>query len=156
MALIAQPDAAYAALQHWMARWSEWETHLAALLLSPPAGDDWLVRLDRPLGQAQAMLATDEDATLYGLFQLATASTVGYSSAHAMACWAMCRLLAPLAEVPAVDQGALERAALTMNIGMTRLQDTLAEQETPPTEEQRALIDTHPARGAQSLAVLLV
>ncbi len=151
MAFTAQPDPAYAAMQDWMARWSELETHLAALLLATEADPDWTARLERLLGQARALLATDEDATLYWLFQLATSSTVGYSSAHAMACWAMCRLLAPLAGVPAVDQDALERAALTMNIGMTRLQDTLAEQDTPPTSEQRALIDTHPARGAQRL-----
>ncbi|TSE34445.1 HD-GYP domain-containing protein [Tepidimonas charontis] len=151
MALDAHPDPADATMHDWMARWSELEMHLAALLLAPPTDEAWLARFERLLTQARALLATDEDATLYWLFQLATASTVGYSSAHAMACWAMCRLLAPLTRVPAVDQDALECAALTMNIGMTRLQDTLAEQEAPPTTEQRALIDTHPARGAQWL-----
>jgi HD-GYP domain-containing protein (c-di-GMP phosphodiesterase class II) len=46
---------------------------------------------------------------------------------------------------------SLRRAALTMNIGMTRLQDQLALQATAVTPEQRALIDGHAARGVELL-----
>lgn len=151
MAFTAQPDLAYGAMQDWMARWTELEMQLTALLAAPQQYPDFLPRLERLLAEAEVLLATDEDATLYWLFQLAASTTVGYSTSHAMACWAMCRLLAPVVGVPADQTAALERAALTMNIGMTRLQDALAAQPHPPTAEQRALIDTHAARGAQWL-----
>ena len=42
----------------------------------------------------------------------------------------------------------LALAALSMNLSMTRLQDTLAEQTTPLTDAQRAQVDTHAARQA--------
>jgi hypothetical protein len=151
MALTAAPDPAYDAMPDWMARWTGLETQLAALLAAPQQYPDLTQRLERLLGEAQKRLALDEDATLYWLFQLTASTTVGYSAAHAMACWAMCRLLAPVIGLPAPERDALERAALTMNIGMTRLQDALVAQPTPPTPEQRALIDTHAARGAQWL-----
>jgi hypothetical protein len=151
MALTAAPDPAYDAMPDWMARWTGLETQLAALLAAPQQYPDLTQRLERLLGEAQKRLALDEDATLYWLFQLTASTTVGYSAAHAMACWAMCRLLAPVVGLPAPERDALERAALTMNIGMTRLQDALVAQPTPPTPEQRALIDTHAARGAQWL-----
>ncbi|MFN3611691.1 HD-GYP domain-containing protein [Tepidimonas sp.] len=151
MALTAQPDPIYGAMQDWMARWTELEAQLAALLSAPRQYADFLPRLERLRADAEALLDTDEDATLYWLFQLAASTSVGYSTSHAMACWAMCRLVGPAVGVSAPDAAALERAALTMNIGMTRLQDTLAAQAHPPTEEQRTLIDTHAARGAQCL-----
>lgn len=151
MAFDAQPDPAYGAMQDWMARWTELETRLAALLLAPRQHADFVPRLEQLLGEAQTLMSTDEDATLYWLFQLAASTSVGYSTSHAMACWAMCRLVGPAVGLPDADLAPLERAALTMNVGMTRLQDTLAAQPHPPTDEQRAQIDTHAARGAQWL-----
>ena len=45
----------------------------------------------------------------------------------------------------------LRCAALTMNLAMTSLQDTLAQQVAPPSPLQRAQIDSHAQRGAQVL-----
>lgn len=135
----------------WMVRWTDLETQLAALLSAPRRFTDFLPRLEQLRADVEILLAADEDAALYWLFQLAASTSIGYSTSHAMACWAMCRLLGAAVGVSAQDAAALERAALTMNIGMTRLQDALAAQPHPPTKEQRALIDTHAARGAQCL-----
>lgn len=151
MTFDAQPDPLYDTMPLWMSRWTELETRLAALLARPQEVGDWLPQLEHTLTAAQTLLAQDEDATLYWLFQMASSSAIGYSTTHAMACWALCRLLAPAVGIEPADRGALERAALTMNIGMTLLQDTLAGQTTPPSAEQRALIETHAARGAQWL-----
>ena len=49
------------------------------------------------------------------------------------------------------EQRIVFRAALTMNIGMTALQDRLATQETPPNLEQRQWIKRHPDYGVQLL-----
>ncbi|MFN4103196.1 MAG: hypothetical protein ACK4GB_02625 [Tepidimonas sp.] len=88
MAFTAQPDPAYGAMQDWMARWTELEAQLAALLSAPRQYADFLPRLERLRADAEVLLATDEDATLYWLFQLAASTSVGYSTSHAMACWA--------------------------------------------------------------------
>lgn len=151
MSFSAQPDRAYADMHHWIERWSDIDTRLASLLLAPgdeAAFSDALAETER---QAAALLDIDADATLYWLFQLAASSTVGYSTSHALVCWSLCRLVGPGIGLTADQQQSLAMAALTMNIGMTRLQDTLAEQAVPPTSEQRRQIDAHPATGAALL-----
>jgi hypothetical protein len=45
----------------------------------------------------------------------------------------------------------LFRAALTMNLAMAELQDSLAQQVSPPSEQQRQAIHVHPTRSAESL-----
>lgn len=154
MSFSAQPDPAYGAMRDWMERWSELETRLAALLLAPHEANDFPARLQDVHTQADALLHLDPDATLYWLFQLAASSTVGYSASHAMVCWALCRLVGQTLGYNESERHSLALAALTMNIAMTRLQDDLAEQTTPPTPEQRAVIETHAARGTQRLREL--
>jgi hypothetical protein len=48
------------------------------------------------------------------------------------------------------------RAALTMNIGMTALQDQLASQIAKPTPEQQELIRNHPRKGVLLLSQLWI
>lgn len=154
MTFSAQPDPAYGAMQHWMQQWSDLETGLGALLLAPNAAPDFAGRLDALHRHANDLLALDADSTLYWLFQLAATSTVAYSASHAMVCWTLCQLVSEALGQPAQERDSLARAALTMNVSMTRLQDALAEQTEPPTPEQRALIETHAARSAQWLREL--
>lgn len=132
-------------------RWLTLELRLAALLHNPQRGTDWSTALDAVLQQARALLGEDEDAALYWLLHVSATTPVGYSTAHALTCWALARLLAAPLGLTEQQADALERAALTMNIGMTALQDALAVQPYPPDAQQRALIDTHAARGAQCL-----
>ncbi|NIC40126.1 HD-GYP domain-containing protein [Aquabacterium sp. A08] len=150
----AHPDPAYGAMQHWMQQWSDLETQLAALLLAPQAQPDFAGRLRTLHGQARQLLELDADSTLYWLFQLAASSTVAYSASHAMVCWALCQLVADDLHLPAASRDSLALAALSMNLSMTRLQNTLAEQTTPLTDAQRAQVDTHAARSAQWLREL--
>jgi HD-GYP domain-containing protein (c-di-GMP phosphodiesterase class II) len=53
--------------------------------------------------------------------------------------------------LPAATRDALLRAALTMNIGMSVLQDQLAQQEAPVSEAQREEIAAHPQAGVALL-----
>jgi len=150
----ASPDPAYGLMRDWMTRWSDLESDLAQLLLQPRSSPDFLAQLERLQTQADALLALDPDATLYWLFQLAANSSIGYSSSHSLVCWAICRLVAPALDFSPAQQDSLARAALTMNLAMTQLQNTLAEQTEPPSSEQRAAIETHAARSAQWLREL--
>lgn len=155
MNFAAAPDPAYALMREWTQRWSDLESDLAQLLLQPHGHSDFCARVQALEAQARELLQIDPDASLYWLLQLATSSSIGYSSSHALLCWALCRLVAPSSlDYPDAKQDSLAHAALTMNIGMTQLQNTLAEQTIEPSAEQRAAIDTHAARGAQWLREL--
>ena len=146
-----QPDPAYGAMQNWMQQWADVETRLSALLLAPQQAADFASQLRTLHDHADALLALDTDSSLYWLFQLAATSTVGYSTSHALTCWALCRLVSQDMALPDDERNSLAHAALTMNIAMTQLQDTLAEQSVPPTPAQREQIEHHAPLGAQRL-----
>lgn len=154
MNFTARPDPVYASMQDWMQQWSDLETRLHVLLLSPQREPDFPAQLNALHLRMTQWLEADADSTLYWLFQLAASSTVAYSASHAMICCALCHLVAPSLSLTAAQQQSLAMAALTMNIAMTRLQDDLATQASSPTASQRESIDTHAARSAQWLREL--
>lgn len=154
MAFSAHPDPAYGAMRDWIERWSEIEARLSRLLLVPADSSAFADQITQTEQQAHELLDLDADASLYWLFQLASSSAVGYSTSHALVCWALCRLVARSLDLPPVEQQALAHAALTMNIAMTGLQDALALQPSPPTPEQRQQIDEHPEAGTRLLSTL--
>jgi hypothetical protein len=102
----------------------------------------------------QTMIKRDADVGLYLLFQLATNSPVGYSASHALVCAVLCHLIAEELRVSKQERDSLVHAALTMNIGMTALQDILATQVEKPTETQLEVIRSHAGRGIKMLAKL--
>jgi HD-GYP domain-containing protein (c-di-GMP phosphodiesterase class II) len=67
---------------------------------------------------------------------------------------AVCELAARHLGWPADWRPSLRRAALTMNIAMTTLQDQLALQDGPVTPRQREVIDMHAARAATQMQKL--
>lgn len=150
----ARPDPVYASMQDWMQQWSDLETRLHVLLLTPQQQAGFPEQIQAVHGRMTQLLALDADSTLYWLFQLAASSTVAYSASHAMISACLCHLVAPELKLAPAQHSSLSLAALTMNIAMTRLQDDLAAQTSQPTPEQRERIDTHAARGAQWLREL--
>ena len=134
--------------------WGDLESGLSMLLSRPlhAQGFDGKIRqFDQWL---QDLVAHDIDASLYLMFQLAATSTVGYSTSHALVCGTLCHIMAREFRLPGNERNALVRAALTMNIGMTALQDELAGQRELPTAPQKETIDTHPIKGQDILAQL--
>ncbi|MBS0445513.1 MAG: HD domain-containing protein [Proteobacteria bacterium] len=131
--------------------WQALSVRLAALLRDPPAS-----ALDAQVGQIDdafvTLLDAEPDRSLLLLVHTAASETQRYSVTHALAVATVCELAAR--HVDDWDGGArrsLRLAALTMNIAMTRLQDELALQDAPPSDEQRAQIDGHAERGAELL-----
>jgi HD-GYP domain-containing protein (c-di-GMP phosphodiesterase class II) len=145
------PNTAQFELQRWMNDWADLENRLSQVLLKPQEHPQLPTELAELHQQLTAFLDQDADATLYWLFQLAASSTVGYSTSHALVCASLCHLVGPALGLAPAQQTPLTRAALTMNLAMTRLQDDLAAQQTPPTPAQRQTIDQHPSLSAQML-----
>ena len=132
--------------------WADLEAGLGTLLTYPTQVPDLAAKLAQYDQWMQALLQHDSDFSLYLLFQLATTSTIGYSTTHALVCAALCHLSAPLLGLDSAQRSSLVLAAMTMNIAMTHLQDTLAQQKERPSPEQQQSIDSHARRGRALLA----
>jgi HD-GYP domain-containing protein (c-di-GMP phosphodiesterase class II) len=88
------------------------------------------------------------DASLYHLIYEAAHSTRKYSSRHALLCLTICELAASLLQWKPEWIDSLGRAALLMNVSMLRLQDQLASDERPLSDDKRAEILAHAERSA--------
>ena len=124
--------------------WSDLESALSMLLSRPLQVQDFAAKVRQFDHWLQDLVAHDIDAALYLMFQLASTSPVGYSASHALVCGTLCHIMAQELQLPPRERDSLVRAALTMNIGMTRLQDELAEQRERPTAAQQEAIRSHP------------
>lgn len=99
-----------------------------------------------------AQTRRNADGALFALFHLASREIQLYSATHAMLVSVMCGLAARhVLEWPQAQQDKVCKAALTMNIGMTSLQDRLAAQHEPPSAAQRETIAKHPQHSADRL-----
>ena len=115
----------------------------------------FLDRLERLHHQLKVQSRRNPDGTLFALIHLSTTETRMYSATHAMLVSVMCGLAArEVLNWPADVESMVCKAALTMNVGMTELQDRLASQTEPVSPTQRQLIDEHPARSMEKLMAL--
>ena len=127
--------------------WADLETGLGVLLSHPRGVQEFVLRVHQYERWARDLLAQDTDTGLYLLFQLASNSSVGYSTSHALTCAVLCHLVGSELGLAPAERDSLGHAALTMNIGMTALQDELALQSAPLNPEQQQAVREHPARG---------
>lgn len=130
--------------------WSDLESAMSVLLARPQQVQDFSAKVRQFDRWLQDLVAHDIDASLYLMFQLASTSTVGYSASHALVCATLCHIMAHEFGLPGHERNALVRAAITMNIGMTQLQDELAGQRDKPSAAQQEAIQRHPQQ-SQSL-----
>ncbi len=109
-------------------------------------------RLERLYRQLVRHSRRNPDGTLFALIHLSATELRLYSATHAMLVSVMCGLAArEVLKWSAELETSLCKAALTMNLGMTALQDKLAQQKDPPTAAQRAEIAAHIDTSAEML-----
>ncbi|TSE20125.1 3'3'-cGAMP-specific phosphodiesterase 3 [Tepidimonas alkaliphilus] len=140
---VAQPDETARPLSE---RLADLHAALTLLLHQGSHAQDFggrFVQIDRQLGR---WLHQQPDAVLLVLVQMLFNPRLGYSAAHALTCAAVAGLTAQTLGWPAATADALRRAALSMNLGMARLQDELACQAEPLRPEQRQAVHAHPQR----------
>lgn len=117
--------------------------------------ESFQARLDKLQAQLSRNAHLNPDGTLFALIHLSASDVRMYSATHAMLVSVMCRLAArEVLKWPADMEATLCNAALTMNIGMTELQDKLVVQREDPTPDQRRQIDQHAARSVRILEQL--
>jgi HD-GYP domain-containing protein (c-di-GMP phosphodiesterase class II) len=96
--------------------------------------------------------ASTPDSCLFALFHLSASEIKLYSATHAMLVSVMCVLAArEVLNWPEDEQRQIGLAALTMNIGMTELQDQLAAQIPPLEPVQKEAVAHHAARAVALL-----
>lgn len=134
--------------------WSDLEAGLHLVLTSPLLVAQFPAKIQQLETWMRDLVAHDTDAALYLMLQLASTSTVGYSASHALVCATLCQILATEFQLPLHERHSLVRAALTMNVGMTTLQDQLSLQRDRPTPTQQAAIDQHPHESRRMLEEL--
>jgi HD-GYP domain-containing protein (c-di-GMP phosphodiesterase class II) len=124
----------------------------ANYLLRDPHADSFSYRLEHIHQILGKELQRNPNGVLFALVQLSATETEMYSATHAMLVSVMCGLAArEVLDWPEPVEALLRRAALTMNIAMTELQDRLTSQKRPADAVQQALIEDHPQR---SVAIL--
>jgi len=135
-----------------LADWADLESGLGIILGNPENTQQFVHRVVQYDRWMQSLVQRDPDAGLYLLFQLASNSPVGYSASHALVCSVLCHLIAAELALPPKERDSLVRAAITMNVAMTRMQDVLANQTDKPTPTQQEMIRVHPVKGAMMLS----
>ena len=116
---------------------------------------NFMERLERLHSQLNRHSRNNPDGTLFALIQLSAAEVRMYSATHAMLVSVMCGLAArEVLKWSAEQQHSLFKAALTMNLGMTGLQDQLTRQAEALTPVQRRAIDAHAQKSVEILTQL--
>ncbi len=115
----------------------------------------FLERLERLAERLNRQSLRNPDGTLFALIHLSGSEMRMYSATHAMLVSVMCGLAArEVLKWPAEMEAQMCKAALTMNLAMTDMQDRLALQAEPPSASQRAVIDAHAIKSAEMLATV--
>lgn len=112
-------------------------------------GESAMRPLERLAGietRALELLREDPDTSLFLLFQALADSTLGYCASQALLVAVVCELTAEKLGFSESNRLTLFRAALVMNIGMARLQDSLVQQGTNLNEAQKVSIHEHAKR----------
>lgn len=126
-----------------------------AATVREPSKDEFTDRIDRIDEGLLSLLSGGTDAALLSLIYSATTDSQKYSVRHALLVAAIVELAARhLHAWPQEWRASLRRAALTMNIAMTNLQDQLAVQDSATSPAQREQINSHAARSALQLREL--
>jgi len=131
--------------------WPDIHAALSTLLHQGAEASQFGERLQRLAAQTQQLWLEHPDVSFMVLVQLLFDTHVPYSTTHALLAAGLCALVAPSAGLSEADQQPLQRAALTMNIAMTRAHDEMARQGSALSESQRKTVREHPRRSAEVL-----
>jgi HD-GYP domain-containing protein (c-di-GMP phosphodiesterase class II) len=131
--------------------WLALQKRAHALLVGEEA-DGFPSRFDALHAELRGQFRDHPDATLTTLLYLGSTEIDLYSATHSMLVSVLCGLTArEVLDWSDRDSETVEKAALSMNIEMTALQDNLARQVVRPSPEQQRLIDLHSVLSADLL-----
>jgi HD-GYP domain-containing protein (c-di-GMP phosphodiesterase class II) len=131
--------------------WADVQSQVGAALRHPDP-PEFVNRLLRAQAALAELLDRDSDCALLILVQDAMQEVADYSVRHAVFVAVVADLAArQLPDWDDASRVALRCGALTMNIGMTQMQNVLARQEGALSASQRSIVDGHAAAGVAVL-----
>lgn len=140
------PDTAAGRIVAW-----ERSMHRARSLLASSLAPDFPSVMEEAAAPIVAMIERDPDLAIFQLVRPTGGGLDDYASRHAVNAAIAAHMGAARLGWSGDDRLRAFRAALTMNVGMVELQNTLAAQAAPPTPLQREAIKAHPLRSARML-----
>ncbi|MCB1973005.1 MAG: HD-GYP domain-containing protein [Nitrospirota bacterium] len=136
------------------ADWPALQERATQLLRSPQPGD-FGTRFQALHEELVRHSTQSPDATVLALVYLSAQETRLYSATHAMLVSCVCMIAArEVLRWPEARVLTLGRAALSMNVAMTELQDQLVQQAQPLTAAQIAAVESHAHRSEALLRQL--
>jgi hypothetical protein len=132
-------------------RWADLHASLTLLLHQGEQAQDFVGRFLQLEQRIQQAVRLRVDDSLLVLTQMLFDRSVGYSASHALLCALIVREVSQTLGWDEAVRSSLQRAALTMNLGMARLHDDLARQGAGLHPEQRQLVLEHPLRSEAML-----
>ena len=131
--------------------WLDLQIQANALLRDSQPGL-FIEKLERLQSQLNRHSRRNPDGTLFALVHLSATEVRMYSATHAMLVSVMCSLAArEVLKWSAAQEASLCKAALTMNLSMTGLQDQLTKQVEVPSPVQHKAIGEHAAKSVEML-----
>ncbi|APW47371.1 HD-GYP domain-containing protein [Rhodoferax antarcticus] len=131
-----------------------WELLIAKatrLLSETNIDGSWVASFTELTRDVRELARRNVDLALYVLIQSNGSGVGHYSAQHSMICLVMAELAADWMDWPAEEKQALALAALSMNVSITTLQDSLAKQSFSLSDRQRELINVHSAASVDLL-----
>lgn len=127
----------------------------ASALLRDAHPSHFLEKLDRLHGQLCRHSMRNPDGSLFALIHLSASEPRMYSATHGMLVSVMCGLAAKeVLQWPTELEERVRKAALTMNLAMTDLQDRLALQLEKVSATQKSSIASHAERSSAMLMAM--
>jgi HD-GYP domain-containing protein (c-di-GMP phosphodiesterase class II) len=116
------------------------------LTLSRSTRESLVEDLDEASTHVKALIERDPDLAIMQIMRQEGNAHSQYGLNHAIHTAIVCHLVAQRLRWNPADSKRAFKAALTMNVSMFELQGILAEQTGKPTQDQTALIRSHPTR----------
>jgi len=132
--------------------WDQATARTNRLLREETIDSAWITRLAELEKTIRHLAACDPDLALYVLIEANGNNVDHYCAQHAMTCMLIADLAAEWMEWSEEERRVLALAALSMNLSITILQDSLAKQSGSLSDIQREQLATHAASSADMLA----
>lgn len=135
-------------------QWADLTDTLTPLLHDPISCGDTIAQFEQCAGQLKRLVAEDPDIAIFLVVAEHADKIARYGVVHALHTATLVSLIARRKNWPAPRELSAIKAALSMNLSITRLQDELVLQTAPLTPEQRQQITMHPVASRKLLAQL--
>lgn len=133
--------------------WDQMASRAHRLLREETIDAAWITQFTELATAIRELAARNPDLALYVLIEANGSNVDHYSAQHALTCLVIAELAAEWMEWSHEERVALALGALSMNLSITVLQDSLARQSAALSDGQRELVATHAASTADMLVV---